>query len=355
MLRSLNLLRNTRKTELPSAAVTRVFLARLGARTAPFALFLLVLPLTAGIWPGQFSEFKRTANAPIQPQNAPVWSEYGLEVAESATYQSAAGASFRAEAYRLKDPTNALAIFQWKTPADAKPSGLHKVAAETSTGAYLILGNYFIAFDGRKPQINELQELFVLLPNLDQSALPALTGFLPTSGLIPGSQRFLIGPAALQQFESRIPASVAAFSMGAEAQLAHFRSPAGELNLAIFSYPTPQMARERVVEFQKLAGATTKRSGPLVIVTFQAPTADEAERLLARVNYHATLTLNEDPNRKQTNAGQFLLSVFTFIGILLGFTIMAGLVHAGIRIVLRKWFGRADDSDSMLTLGLDRK
>ena len=29
---------NTRKTELPSAALTRVFLARLGARTAPFAL-----------------------------------------------------------------------------------------------------------------------------------------------------------------------------------------------------------------------------------------------------------------------------------------------------------------------------
>ena len=32
------LLRNTRKTELPSAPVTRVFLARLVARTAPFAL-----------------------------------------------------------------------------------------------------------------------------------------------------------------------------------------------------------------------------------------------------------------------------------------------------------------------------
>ena len=30
---------NTRKTELPSAALTRVFLARLGARTAPFALW----------------------------------------------------------------------------------------------------------------------------------------------------------------------------------------------------------------------------------------------------------------------------------------------------------------------------
>ena len=32
------LLRNTRKTELPSASITRVFLSGLVARTAPFAL-----------------------------------------------------------------------------------------------------------------------------------------------------------------------------------------------------------------------------------------------------------------------------------------------------------------------------
>ena len=40
------LLRNTRKTELPSAAVTRVFLARLGARTAPFALLGIAVHLS---------------------------------------------------------------------------------------------------------------------------------------------------------------------------------------------------------------------------------------------------------------------------------------------------------------------
>ncbi|MBK5295177.1 MAG: type II toxin-antitoxin system HicB family antitoxin [Acidobacteriia bacterium] len=33
-----HLLRNTRKTELPPASATRVFLESLGARTAPFAL-----------------------------------------------------------------------------------------------------------------------------------------------------------------------------------------------------------------------------------------------------------------------------------------------------------------------------
>jgi len=40
---------NTRKTELPSAALTRLFLARLGARTAPFALLWETFVVYAGI------------------------------------------------------------------------------------------------------------------------------------------------------------------------------------------------------------------------------------------------------------------------------------------------------------------
>ena len=45
------LLRNPRKTEMPSAAITRVSLARLGARTAPFALIpLLALAAAAALY-----------------------------------------------------------------------------------------------------------------------------------------------------------------------------------------------------------------------------------------------------------------------------------------------------------------
>ncbi len=45
---------NTRKTELPSEALTRVFLARLGARTAPFAL-LSARPRRRGIISMEFA------------------------------------------------------------------------------------------------------------------------------------------------------------------------------------------------------------------------------------------------------------------------------------------------------------
>ena len=82
--------------------------------------------------------------------------------------------------------------------------------------------------------------------------------------------------------------------MGAEAEIARFRSKGGELDLVIFSYPTPQIARrQRVAEFEKLAGVMAKRAGPLVAVVPFRDSPDQAERLLARVNYQATITWDE--------------------------------------------------------------
>ena len=42
--------------------------------------------------------------------------------------------------------------------------------------------------------------------------------------------------------------------MGAEAQFGQYQTPKGLLNLIIFNYPTPSMAREQAAEFQKIPG-----------------------------------------------------------------------------------------------------
>jgi len=44
------------------------------------------------------------------------------------------------------------------------------------------------------PRWLSLNSLFQSLPKLDQSPLPALQGYLPTDGLVPNSQRYVIGP-----------------------------------------------------------------------------------------------------------------------------------------------------------------
>lgn len=296
-------------------------------------LLLAALPAVAAIWPEQLYDHKRTRLDPITITDKPVWEEYGLEAAERATYVGATG--FTASAYRLKDPTSALAVIQWL----AKPA--------------LRIGNYVLIFDGGFELPKQLQDyLTIQLPRLDQSALPTLPDFLPSANLIPNSRRFVIGPASLNHFEPRISPSTAAFSMGAEGQLGRYSSPAGELNLALFSYPTPQIARERAADFQKLAGAVVKRSGPLVAVTLSPPSADEAEKLLGKVNYQANLTWSENVNKPpEGNVGDLILGAVKLIGALVGFTVLAGLCYAGIRIVMRKWGVMHDEE--MVTLHLE--
>jgi len=302
------------------------------SRRLSFVL-LAALPAAAAIWPEQLYDHKRTKVEPVTLADKPVWEEYGLEAAERATYTGATG--FTASAYRLKDSTSALAVVQWLS----KPA--------------LQIGNYVLIFDGDFHLPKQLQDyLTIQLPRLDQAALPTLPDFLPKANLVANSRRFVIGPVSLSRFEPRIAPSLAAFSLGAEGQLARYSSPAGELNLAIFSYPTPQFARERAAEFQKLAGAVVKRSGPLVAVTLAPPDADEAEKLLGKVNYQVNVTWSENVNKApEGNIGDLLMGAVKLIGALVGFTILAGLGYAGFRITMRKW-GITHDEE-MVTLHLE--
>lgn len=312
----------------------------------------LALPavLPAGIWPEQLWEHKRTALKTPVLADKPVWEELGLEAAEEAQY-----GAWKGVGYRLKDPTGAFAAYQWLKPAGAQPSVLEKHAVQTQTRAFILKGNYVLDFVGRLPVQHEVDILHVQLPRLDQSALPSLPMFLPAGNLVSGSERFIIGPAGLSKFEPRIPPSVAMFSMGAEAQMARYQTPKGEANLTLFYYPTPHIARDRLPEFQKLPGVLAKRTGPIVAVTIGAPDGDEAEKLLAKVDYQATLTWNEKPPKPEPSAAALLLGIFMNIGLLLVGAMLSGVAYAGVRIGWRKVRGRTEEDDAMLTLHLGEK
>ena len=128
------------------------------------------------------------------------------------------------------------------------------LAAETPTATILAFGNYLLVFQGYKPQAGQIGSLVQVLPKLDQAPLPALKEYLPAENLVPNSERYVVGPVSLEAFASGIPAGVAAFHLGSEAQIGTYHSGGKELKLAIFSYPTPNLARERLAEMQKLPG-----------------------------------------------------------------------------------------------------
>jgi hypothetical protein len=190
------------------------------------------------------------------------------------------------------------------------------------------------------------------LTNLDTSPLPVLAGYLPSAGLVPNSERYVLGPAALARFTSGIPPSVAAFHLGAEAQVGTFQSPRGEMRLAIFNYPTPQIAMQQVREFQKIPGTMAKRSGPLIAAIVAPPDPDAAEHLLSLVRYDAQVTLSEHVPTRRDNIGDLVINAFILIGILLLFSIVAGITVGGIR-ALRRRGAQGQEGDTLILLHLE--
>ena len=341
-----------------SRSIAKLFAVSPRRRVAASAALWVVLTLpsaAAAIWPDSLGAFHRVSTQPAAPTaDQAIWDEYGLREGETAQYEGD-GQKFTATAYRFEDPTGALGAFEWLRPADSKPSAVAKLAAETSTGSILTHGNYVLRFEGYHPAAPFLTTLIEGLKQVDNSALPALMGYLPSQDLVPNSERYVEGPAALQKFDPGIPPSTAAFHLSAEAQVGSFRGvpsgPGGDLKLAIFSYPTPQIARQQTTQFQQIAGAMVKRSGPLVAVILSPPNPDAAEKLLSLIRYQAAITLDERISTRRDNIGNLVINAFVLIGILLCFSLVGGLAFGSVRAFLRRG-GRGEAADAMIVLHL---
>ena len=315
-------------------------------------LTVFTLPAESAIWPEAFFGFSRTSVTPVTQPDEAIWEEYGFEEAEIAEYSGEEG-DFKATAQRFADSTSAMSVFQWRRPAGYTPSNMEVFAAESPDSLYFLHGNYILHFEGRKPTAEELEILYLVLPLTDQSALPTLPNYLPPAGRIYGSERFIIGPVSLKEFEPRISPSVAGFHFSAEAQLAKYSTSNGEMDLAIFSYPTPHIARERLAEFRMIPGALAKRAGPMVAIIIDAPDDNNAQELLGKINYRATITWDQVEPVTAESIADMLLAIFALVGVLLVFAIAAGLLFGGSRTL---WFRRTgSDPDPMILLHLEDK
>ncbi|HYL72851.1 MAG TPA: hypothetical protein VEU96_01545 [Bryobacteraceae bacterium] len=301
-------------------------------------LALCLAPAFAANLPDQLGSFHRISSEPIEiTANRPIWDEYGLETAERANY-----GAFRLAAWQMKDPTGAFAAAQWLKPSDP---------------AVTTLGNYVLSCSGKCPPAARLKDLLGNLPKLSHSSYPNLDTHLPAKDQLPASKRYILGPASLAEFEPRIPPAAVAFDFSSEAQLAKYRTTKGEATMALFSYPTPQIARQQAAALAKLPDAAVKRAGPIVALVIAPANQAAADSLLAQIDYKASVSSDDQPLPlvlTPTSAGQMILAICTLAGIVLAFCLLSGLVFGGARIVARK-FGYSDAQNAMTTLHLSDK
>jgi hypothetical protein len=304
----------------------------------PRSLILAVVFVSsacAAIWPDRLGDYQRKSSTAVaHPSDDPLQDEYGLDSVEKADY-----GPFQMTARRYKDVTGAYA-------ASLQLKGTQ-------------VGNYLVFCEGQCPK-NLAALADASLPHVSHGSLPTLPTYFASKNLVPRSERYILGPLSLKADAPDVPASAVGFDFGTEGEIARYRTPAGPATLALFSFPLPSMARQRLPEFQKIAGATVKRTGPLIAVVLGlSANSDASAKLLNDINYEGVVAENEKPpakplELKPESAGKMVLAILSLAGLLLAFCLLSGLAVGGILRFARKFGYRAAEG-SLITLHLEGK
>jgi hypothetical protein len=277
-----------------------------------------------------------------------LWREFGL-----ADTQSVQQGGRAITAYRMKDLTGALAAWQWqRTPAD-RPCAANAFCAQDGKRTLITEDNYLFSINGPAPNQAQFAAFLKTLPNLRDTSLPAILTFIPRNGLAPNSSRYILGPESLQAFAPELSHIKPGFDQGAEAQVAQYDLGNNtRAHLAIFNYPTPEMARLHAPEFKALANVHVKRSGVLLAMVYGGATNAQADTLLSRIEYEARITWNDVPPPNPIKPLYRLLLNIMWMSIALSaLALFAGLIYAGMRVYRRR-FGNLESEEAMTTLHL---
>ncbi len=284
----------------------------------------------------------------LNASDADLWKEYGL-VHSDTTHRG----NQTVTSYQLKDLTGAVAAFEWQRSPNAKTCQLATFCSQDPQRTTISDANYVVTFEGRAPTQAEVEETLKSLPDKHATSLPAILSFLPKEGRVPNSARYILGPASLNAFAPELASAKPGFDEGAEAQVATYQIKGGNpAKLALFYYPTPEMARIHTVSFRQAVGTHVKRSAVLVAAVFGSASDEQADTLLSRVQYEAKITWNEVPPPSPMKPLYRLLVDIIYISVLLSvLCLAAGLVYAFIRIYRRR-YGNLDSEEAMTTLNL---
>lgn len=334
---------------------------------------LLLLLLTAGaafasdspgFLPQSFSGWQRKGTgktsmepATADPANAPVLKEYGFNEMETAAYVRDDGRKLAIKAARFDDASGAFGAYTFYYQPEMNREQIGDQGASFNQRILFYRGNILVdaVFDRvTAMSAAELRELAGLLPGPVGNAgnLPPVLAYMPRRDYIANTEKYVEGPLALAQASVPVDAHLVDFSKGTEVVMGKYKVAGGEATLMVISYPTPQIAADRMkvidatqVNAQQQPGVASivdvgpfydKRSGPLLAIVAGPLSQTEARSLLNSVSYDADVTWNQNTFfDKKNNIGNLIVNVILLCGILVGLMLVAGMAFGGLRIAIR--------------------
>ncbi len=257
-----------------------------------------------------------TASSPASLQSLARWGEnpavdkeFGVSSVAERTYQKN---SITATAYfeKAADASSAYGLFTFYQDPAMRPEPGVQLAVTGAAGALLSRGLYFIRV--LRPSSSELsdQDFRDLLttiagPHISAQNAESLPAPLPIPGIVPGTQKYILGPAAAKNVLPSFPVKLIGFEDGVEAQTGIYRAGRERLTLLAISYPTPQIARFRYLAMQsalrinQLHGPGSvygRQSGSYALMVLDAESPEAARQILDQ--FHVSQTVTYAPRRR---------------------------------------------------------
>jgi hypothetical protein len=349
-------------------------------------LFLLAPSLRADtLLPAHFGKWSasNSVQSPATPENAKeVLAESGLESAETRAYSNG-NAVITVTTYRLHDSSGAYeayTLFQEPKNNCAQSKGStpcsSPVDALSENRSVSLAGNIVIIIDSAGSLAADDQNALSkqIDAKADKAPGPPIPNYLPTRDLVPGTEKYALGPVAfraamstLNRPDYRSLSDAAGFPSGAEAIFAQYQNNRDEAVVLLIDYPTPQLAglhwkhlEQALPPSAKSDGTSIERKGTLLAIVLAPSSRAYAGRVRNAVNYEAQVTWNE-PTHTITDPPitTVLAKIIIATGVFMLVAIVFGVAFGGVRVLMKslfpgKIFDRPEQMD-VLQLGLSGK
>jgi hypothetical protein len=370
-----------------------------------------VLPASLGAWTssGTPTQVSPQQIAQLAYDRANILREYGITAGERREYANGTD-NFTVTLYRMVDPSAAFGAFTFlRDPDMALPGPITAASYVAGKRGHdlIVVGNLVMDVASGNKQIapadlNGLAQS--VAAQADRRPYPPIATFLPRAGLIPGSERYVLGPLALAKvfpLGSAMETDWAGFGSSAEAIVGRYRlaeepsitASAGSSNrpsrqtssgrsrrelpseglLLLILYPTQQLASDRYNALSKsfalnVGGGSAgdkpavfgTRSSALIALLAGTDSRETAANLLNQVHYASDVTWNE-PTHDLTdpNISTIVVGAIIDTGAIMLLVVAASLGFGGFRLLAKllapgKIFDRNAEVE-ILQLGINSK
>ena len=343
--------------------------------------FASALPARAQqLLPAQFGNW--TKSACLDKTEIAALSEEagGKEGALSCAYSSGAN-KIEVWVQKFHDPSAAYEVYTAGLKPGMMASLVGNNAAVSGNRLWMLTGRLVLRVESQdRTSEADLRALVKSLDgHADKTPLPEIRSFLPSNGLVQGTQRYALGPdgykaAAAALGRTEYAALAPELSLGpkstadAEAMLAAYANgKGGQEVLLLVLYPTPQLAEQQLHHLQPIlsskpefAGTTVERDASMLSLVLSPSTAEMAARLRKSINYETAITWNE-PSTTLTDPSWFLVlkTVFYAAAAICVMAALGGMLYGVFRLLVKRLFpGKVFDRSSnveLLQLGLNSK